>query len=311
MTLIDAQKSKSPTATKEFEAILEAEIFLITSSSMVFHRTKIKEQERHRLNEMDRHMDLVHSEGTHQIAKYEGPLNVTTASSNETSPEALHLKSAPVHPDVCHTTFCMELLYDLIAKQKNKSQAAKEEFQAPTVLVAHSLDDDENGTRRIIEEDQEITDWPDDANVTKSKNGEHTNKIDHLKEEIESALQELSEFDVDIFEYLVELRNKYTHTDYSNERDYKETVYWIMVIAIIWVIVKQVQRRRASASKDNEWHCFNGLLSRNHAEIRLRDLRRIISKYHEVLGHIKTAGKGRTKIKIIDDLRAFQMGLNV
>ena len=137
--------------------------------------------------------------------------------------------------------------------------------------------------------------------------------IDHetirkLQRDIRRALQETSRLNEDIIRidgYLIKLQKQC-----GAQPVYRGTICWIMVIAIIWVIAKsdtkQTQQHEASNDNENEWQCLNQLLSRNHANIRMADLRKIINKYQDKLDHIKTAGRGRTKIKIICELRAFQ-----
>ena len=152
---------------------------------------------------------------------------------------------------------------------------------------------------------------PNSPNVNQSEqvtsdSGEYIVSIGDLKREIESLLKKLSKVNANIIEYLVELQGKYTEADDSNQRHYKEIISRSMLIAIIWVIAKKMHRHRAPKEKDDEWRCIDQLLSRNHANIRMADLRTIINKYYDKLGHIKTAGRGRTKIKIISDLTAFQ-----
>ena len=135
-------------------------------------------------------------------------------------------------------------------------------------------------------------------------------RINELRDQIESALKELSELGVDVAVYLKQLLISFGATvNRHNDRTHRRiicTAIAIMIISLFCIIAKQVQRRRAPNDSENVWNGLNQLLSRNHAEIRMVDLRGIINEHQDELGHIKTAGRGRTKIRIIGDLRAFQ-----
>ena len=221
----------------------------------------------------------------------------------------------------------------LIAKQKNKSEAAVKKFdalsEAMDLLIEHNGNDEElclkTSDLQVDLFDKRVEEsmggiGKKEPQPTQLPNATYTNgpqfsfkadveDIDDLKRVAELALKKLSELNKEITRinaHLAKLQKECT-----NQRDFKEISCWIIVIAAIWAISKRFYQRRASTDNENEWHCINQLLSRNHAEVRMADLQRIINKYHDELGHIKTAGKGRTKNRIIDDLRAFQMGLNV
>ena len=132
--------------------------------------------------------------------------------------------------------------------------------------------------------------------------------IRKLERDIKTALQQISKLNEDVIRIdanLIKLQK-----ECAAQHDHKATISWIMVIAIVWVIAKsdtkKTQQHEASNDNENEWQCLNQLLSRNHANIRMADLRKIINEHHDELGHIKTTGRGRTKIKIICDLRSFQ-----
>ena len=137
--------------------------------------------------------------------------------------------------------------------------------------------------------------------------------VDHetirkLEQDIKTALQEISKLNEDVIRInanFIKLQK-----ECAAQHDHKTTISWTMMIAIIWVIAKSATKKTQQhwASNDNkiEWQCVHQLLSRNHADIRMADLRRIINKYPKKIGHIKTTGRGRTKIKVICDLRSFQ-----
>ena len=219
----------------------------------------------------------------------------------------------------------------LIDKQKNKTEAAVEEFyefkecrdfllgenyksSGAEGRIRHNVIDDRRTTAVLAEFDEDFEKVQEEAAAALKQAHEQLHskhrRINELRDQIESALKELSELGVDVAVYLKQLLIGFEATaNRQNDRTHRSiicTAIAIMLISLICIIAKQVQRLRASNDSENVWNGLNQLLSRNHAEIRMVDLRRIINKYQDELGHIKTAGRGRTKIKIIGDLRAFQ-----
>ena len=140
------------------------------------------------------------------------------------------------------------------------------------------------------------------------KTNSNAETIQMLKREIKMIFQKLMELTQDVV--CINARMDKLQKEFGEQLEQITTFYKVIIIAIICMIskefAKQIQRRRAFKGNDNEWGCINQLSSRNHASIRMADLRRIINRYHNKLGHIKTIGRGRTKRKIVDDLTAFQ-----
>ena len=144
------------------------------------------------------------------------------------------------------------------------------------------------------------------------KTNSNAGTIQMLKREIKMLFQKLLELTQDVVR--INARMDKLKKEFGEQLEQITAFCKVIIIAIICMIAKEfannMQRRTAPKEKDDEWGCIDQLLSRNHTHIRMIDLRGIIKKYQDKLGHIKTTGRGRTKFKIICDLRAFQMRLS-
>ena len=144
------------------------------------------------------------------------------------------------------------------------------------------------------ESDEPLESFDDDNN----------DRENELKKSILAALNELdTKFGIGVNEYLMQLQRGYGHL--TDAHDAKLFFSFLMVtIAAVYLFAYPPYR---SMNKMISKYYINCLLPKNNANVRIVDLRKIIHRNQWIFGHIKTSGKGRTKMKILNELRNTQL----
>ena len=125
-----------------------------------------------------------------------------------------------------------------------------------------------------------------------------------LKESILAALNELdTNCGVDVNEYLMQLQKDCELSTVVYDARLLFSSFFMAIIVIVAAIYSFAYR---SVHRVITKYYINRLLPKNNADIRMVDLRTIIHRNQWIFGHIKTSGKGRTKMKILNELRSMQ-----